>query len=658
MDPNSPPMAQKLERGTVMAVGSHTVTVDRYISAGGFAQIYAVKIPENDSIELCLKRVIVQSKEGLNQLRGEVEVMQRLARTKNIVQYLDSNAQKLPDGQYEVLVLMELCTQSLLDYMNAKLKTKLNEIEIVQIMGDVALAVYGMHQMKLIHRDIKIENVLIDKKGKFKLCDFGSTCPVLRVPQTPQEFQMLHNDLMRQTTPQYRAPEMIDLYRGNPIDEKGDIWALGVFLYKLCYYTTPFETVGELGILHSVYSFPKFPIFSNGLKQLINLMLQENPQYRPNIYQVLMELNKLGTSIIVDDFYHLGEYHYPPKEQRFDKLVPFISSNVPMYQPFRKLSSIDLYQPQPVAKIDTSSSTTPPSPVIPTKSGVSSIKSIPRIQQSGSSSTSVLAPTTNAPIITKTSALSSSSPPPPQVPSHVPSQAQIPQLPQLSGSHNTVPPQLPPQPNYKKHMISPSNSIHRQQQLPQPQPQPQPQQPPPQQQQLQQGPSNNTVIDDTVNQHQLLQQQQHLPRRVPSQQSVSSSNPAIPDYTSSIGKDVDPLDPFDINRKEPPISNEESDNIIEDDFDFDINQVEDKFPDLELNGNVHHVHHSVGSAPPHVTSSIGSELLQIPVNSLVMQLSGDQNSAIINLDSDEGEDKPEQLPLGEEEVEGASRLGN
>lgn len=326
---------EKLKEGTPMLVGSHSVVIERYISAGGFAQIYAVKMGE---MELCLKRVLVQSKEGLNQLRGEVEVMQRLSNTKNIVKYIDSNAQRLPDGQYEVLVLMELCSKSLLDFMNERLASKLTETEIVKIMGDVSLAVYGMHVMKLIHRDIKIENVLIDKGGEFKLCDFGSTCPILRVPQTPQEFQMLHNDLMRQTTPQYRAPEMIDLYRGCPIDEKCDIWALGVFLYKLCYYTTPFETVGELGILHSVYSYPKTPpTFSWKLKKLISLMLQENPQYRPNIYQVIMELNKLGTSVIIDDYYGMGEYQYPPREQRFDKLEPFVASKVPMYQPFREI---------------------------------------------------------------------------------------------------------------------------------------------------------------------------------------------------------------------------------------------------------------------------------------------------------------------------------
>jgi AP2-associated kinase len=46
-------------------------------------------------------------------------------------------------------------------------------------------------------------------------------------------------DINTHTTIQYRAPEMVDVYQRRVIDEKSDIWALGVLLYKLCYYTTP-----------------------------------------------------------------------------------------------------------------------------------------------------------------------------------------------------------------------------------------------------------------------------------------------------------------------------------------------------------------------------------------------------------------------------------
>ena len=65
---------------------------------------------------------------------------------------------------------------------------------------------------------------------------------------------------------------MIDVYRKQPIDEKSDIWALGVLLYKLCYYTTPFEAQGQLAILNASFKYPGHPYFSDRLKKLIGML--------------------------------------------------------------------------------------------------------------------------------------------------------------------------------------------------------------------------------------------------------------------------------------------------------------------------------------------------------------------------------------------------
>lgn len=307
----------KLPEGTELQVGSHKVTIVKYLSEGGFAHIYEVTIDpkEKDSEIACLKRVLVPDKNGLNQLRKEVDVMKTLRYGRNIVKYYDSHAERLEDGTYQVLVLMELCpNKSLLDYMNAKIKTKLTEEEILKIMLDISVGVYEMHKLKMIHRDIKIENVLIDAKHDFKLCDFGSTSMPIMPPRDQQQFQHLSHDIMYQTTPQYRAPEMIDLYRGYPIDEKADIWALGCFLYKLCYYTTPFEANGDIAILHATFQFLPKPDFSGDLKNLIIIMLQENPLLRPNIVQVLMLLCQIlkvdFKDIDIEDIYATGPYNF------------------------------------------------------------------------------------------------------------------------------------------------------------------------------------------------------------------------------------------------------------------------------------------------------------------------------------------------------------
>lgn len=137
------------------------------------------------------------------------------------------------------------------------------------------------------------------------LCDFGSAAPPSPAPTSVVECRRMDEDVQKHTTLQYRSPEMVDVYRKQPLNEKADIWALGVFLYKLCYYTTPFEDQGQLAILNASYKFPSHPSFSAKIKTLIGMprlhgcfcpvltlvasMLREDLNSRPNIYQVVAE---------------------------------------------------------------------------------------------------------------------------------------------------------------------------------------------------------------------------------------------------------------------------------------------------------------------------------------------------------------------------------
>jgi AP2-associated kinase len=150
----------------------------------------------------------------------------------------------------------------------------LTEPEILHIFSDVVEGVATMHYLKppLLHRDLKVENVLITTVAGnkiYKLCDFGSTAPPRPAAITAAEGRLIEDDVQRHTTLQYRSPEMIDVYRKQPIDEKSDIWALGVLLYKLCYYTTPFEEVGQMAILNASFKYPAYPQFSDRIKKLI-----------------------------------------------------------------------------------------------------------------------------------------------------------------------------------------------------------------------------------------------------------------------------------------------------------------------------------------------------------------------------------------------------
>jgi AP2-associated kinase len=160
--------------------------------------------------------------------------------------------------------------------MNRRLRERLTEAEILQIFVDVCEGVAAMHNLRppLLHRDLKVENILQATSTSFKLCDFGSSTTVApRPPATAQEIRALEADLNRHTTLQYRAPEMVDPYLRRPVDEKSDVWALGVLLYKLCYYTTPFEEHGPLAILNVQYRIPPYPVYSAQINDLIGMFV-------------------------------------------------------------------------------------------------------------------------------------------------------------------------------------------------------------------------------------------------------------------------------------------------------------------------------------------------------------------------------------------------
>ena len=147
-----------------------------------------------------------------------------------------------------------------------------------------------MHSLKppVAHRDIKIENVLINN-GKFKLCDFGS-CSSENVDFSkisPSDFYSYEEFYERNTTIMYRPPEMSDLYLKFEVGTKVDVWMLGCVLYTICFFKHPFQDAAKLAISTANYVLPKFCKYSPKLLDFIRHMLTPNPKFRPDINEIL-----------------------------------------------------------------------------------------------------------------------------------------------------------------------------------------------------------------------------------------------------------------------------------------------------------------------------------------------------------------------------------
>lgn len=172
---------------------------------------------------------------------------------------------------------------------------------ILKIFYQTCRAVQHMHRQKppIIHRDLKVENLLLSNQGTIKLCDFGSATTISHYPDyswSAQKRAMVEEEITRNTTPMYRTPEIVDLYSNFPIGEKQDIWALGCILYLLCFRQHPFEDGAKLRIVNGKYSIPVNDTRYTVFHDLIRAMLKVNPEERLSIAEVVQQLQDIATA--------------------------------------------------------------------------------------------------------------------------------------------------------------------------------------------------------------------------------------------------------------------------------------------------------------------------------------------------------------------------
>uniref|UniRef100_A0A8C3IA47 Cyclin G associated kinase n=1 Tax=Chrysemys picta bellii TaxID=8478 RepID=A0A8C3IA47_CHRPI len=223
----------------------------------------------------------------------------------NIVQFCSAASigkEESDTGQGEFLLLTELCKGQLVEFLKkVESKGPLSCDTVLKIFYQTCRAVQHMHKQKppIIHRDLKVENMLISNQGTIKLCDFGSATTIAHYPDyswSAQKRAIVEEEITRNTTPMYRTPEMIDLYSNFPIGEKQDIWALGCILYLLCFRQHPFEDGAKLRIVNGKYSIPQNDTRYSVFHDLIRSTLKVNPEERLSITELVNQLQEIAAA--------------------------------------------------------------------------------------------------------------------------------------------------------------------------------------------------------------------------------------------------------------------------------------------------------------------------------------------------------------------------
>uniref|UniRef100_A0A4W4EHH6 non-specific serine/threonine protein kinase n=1 Tax=Electrophorus electricus TaxID=8005 RepID=A0A4W4EHH6_ELEEL len=272
--------------GKVFTIGRYQVTVEETVAEGGFAIVFLVRTHQGS--RCALKRMYVNNESDLQVCQREIHVMRDLVGNKNIVTFLDASITPVSSGDvWEVFILMDFCRGGqVVNLMNQRLQTGFSEQEVLSIFCDTCEAVSRLHQRKtpIIHRDLKVENILVHDQGHYVLCDFGSAIIRFQDPQV-EGVATVEEEIKKYTTLSYRAPEMVNLYGGKVISTKADIWALGCLLYKLCFFTLPFGE-SQVAICDGSFTIPDTSRYSHDMHCLIRYMLEPDPDMRPDIYLV------------------------------------------------------------------------------------------------------------------------------------------------------------------------------------------------------------------------------------------------------------------------------------------------------------------------------------------------------------------------------------
>lgn len=210
-----------------------------YLNEGHFSKVYKSYDKINDNI-VAIKRVSLKYKKSFIK---ETEILLKLKTSKNIIKLLDI----FRDEKY-VYIVLPYYEEDLFNYL-PKVLGKPNKI--FKILLGIAEGLFNIHSQNIMHGDIKLENILINKNEIPILIDFGLS----KVTSKKIELEKLSKRISG--TYYYLAPEILTNYI---YTKKFDIWGCGIIMYIMLFNRYPFQDKKYINIFNKIINKkPKYP---------------------------------------------------------------------------------------------------------------------------------------------------------------------------------------------------------------------------------------------------------------------------------------------------------------------------------------------------------------------------------------------------------------
>ena len=275
---------------------------------------------KSDKVKFVIKEVRLYgvSQQDREDALKEVAVLKALDHPF-IVSYIESFNEK-----GNLYIVMEFADGGDLSQLIEKQgKTLLSEEKIMQLFIQLALAIKFIHDRKILHRDLKCQNVFLTKSGDVKLGDFG----ISKVLDST--LQMCKTQI---GTPYYLSPEICE---GKQYNSKTDIWSLGCILYELCTLKHAFNAANMNALIIAIIRGKYQPIsskYSLELRNLVSELLTRDTKARPSINTILQKpfikrrmTQMLGEDVVESELDHTILHGVQPLKEK----IPFARGSTP-----------------------------------------------------------------------------------------------------------------------------------------------------------------------------------------------------------------------------------------------------------------------------------------------------------------------------------------
>ncbi|KAI7727802.1 hypothetical protein M8C21_005940 [Ambrosia artemisiifolia] len=249
------------------------LTVGSRVGIGFFGEVFRGTW---NGIEVAIKVLLEQevTAENIEDFCNEISILSRL-RHPNVILFI--GACTTPPHFSLITEYMDMGSLYYLVHVSG-LKKRISWRRRLKMLCDLCRGLMCMHRMKIVHRDLKSANCLVNKHWIVKICDFGLS----RVLTTEHM-----SDCSSAGTPEWMAPELI---RNEPFTEKCDIFSLGVIIWELCTLHRPWEGIPPAQVVRAVgFDGTRLEIPEGPLGNLIADCWAE-PEQRPNCEEILSRL--------------------------------------------------------------------------------------------------------------------------------------------------------------------------------------------------------------------------------------------------------------------------------------------------------------------------------------------------------------------------------